>query len=98
MTKENPEQLDTIVTALRTQRGLQVAYHGRNGLRSRTLLPLGLVVKAGRWYLAAQPPGGSPRTYRVSRIGSAELRRSEERRVGRGSETTLLTAVICEET
>lgn len=71
--KENPEQLDTIVTALRAQRGLQVAYHGRNGMRSRTLLPLGLVVKAGRWYLAAQPPGGLPRTYRVSRIASAEL-------------------------
>ncbi|MCU4296952.1 WYL domain-containing protein [Brevibacterium permense] len=74
MAEENPEQLDTIVTALRTQRGLQVTYRGRNGLRSRALLPLGLVVKAGRWYLAAQPPGGSPRTYRVSRIGSAELR------------------------
>lgn len=74
MAKENPEQLHTIVTALRTQRGLQVAYRGRIGLRSRTLLPLGLVVKAGRWYLAAQPPGGGPRIYRVSRIGSAELR------------------------
>lgn len=74
MAKEDPEQLDTIVTALRTQRGLQITYRGRNGLRSRTLLPLGLVIKAGRWYLAAQPPGGRPRTYRVSRIGSAELR------------------------
>src|SRR5699024_1436940 len=39
MTKENPEQLDTIVTALRTQRGLQVAYHGRNGLRSLRCTP-----------------------------------------------------------
>lgn len=38
----------------------------------RTLIPLGLVVKAGRWYLAAQAPGGSPRTYRVARIRSAE--------------------------
>lgn len=48
MAKEDPEQLDTIVTALRTQRGLQITYRGRNGLRSRTLLPLGLVIKAGR--------------------------------------------------
>src|SRR5699024_10402776 len=32
----------------------------------------GLVVKARCWYLAAQAPGGSPRTYRVARIRSAE--------------------------
>ncbi|WP_169252258.1 WYL domain-containing protein [Brevibacterium sp. 'Marine'] len=74
MAQESPEQLDTVAAALRSQRGLQITYRGRKGRRLRTLLPLGLVVKAGRWYLAAQPPGGSPRTYRVSRIVSAEVR------------------------
>lgn len=34
---------------------------------------MGLVVKAGRWYLAAQTPGGRPRTYRVSRITEIRL-------------------------
>jgi predicted DNA-binding transcriptional regulator YafY len=36
----------------------------------RTLHPLGIVFKAGRWYLVATAPDdpGEPRTYRVSRI------------------------------
>jgi predicted DNA-binding transcriptional regulator YafY len=37
----------------------------------RTLEPLGLILKAGNWYLAAHAPTGREpgvRTYRVSRI------------------------------
>ncbi|MCX5202678.1 transcriptional regulator [Streptomyces sp. NBC_00237] len=35
----------------------------------RTVQPLGMVCKAGAWYLVARPDdGGSPRTYRVGRI------------------------------
>ena len=33
------------------------------------LEPLGLVLKAGVWYLAARPTDGEPRVYRVSRFG-----------------------------
>jgi len=36
----------------------------------QTLEPLGLVLKAGVWYLAARPPGEAPRIYRLSRFGS----------------------------
>ncbi|GLZ38669.1 transcriptional regulator [Actinokineospora sp. NBRC 105648] len=39
----------------------------------RVLQPLGLVLKAGTWYLAAQTPGGSPRTYRVASIQAISL-------------------------
>lgn len=74
MTKESPEQLAQVASALRAQTGLRIVYL-RRGVRSvRTLVPLGLVVKAGRWYLVAQAPGGIPRTYRVSRIAEASPR------------------------
>lgn len=53
---------------------LQFGYAARTGSRLRTAIPLGLVVKAGRWYLIAQPPGGRPRTYRVSRMTAIALR------------------------
>lgn len=72
MAKEDPPALSTIAGALRSARGLSIDYERRGRRRTRTLIPLGLVVKAGRWYLAAQAPGGSPRTYRVARIRSAE--------------------------
>ncbi|WP_137824086.1 WYL domain-containing protein [Brevibacterium sp. 2SA] len=68
-----PPALDTVATALRRRRGLRFAYPRAAGTRLRRVIPLGLVVKAGRWYLVAQPPGGAPRTYRVSRITDARL-------------------------
>ncbi len=74
VTKERPGELATIAEAMRCGRGVRVTYQGRKGTRQRTLIPLGLVVKAGRWYLVGQPPGGRPRTYRVGRILAAQLR------------------------
>ncbi|WP_049567422.1 helix-turn-helix transcriptional regulator [Nonomuraea sp. SBT364] len=38
----------------------------------RLVHPYGLVLKGGSWYMVAAPPGGSPRTYRVSRVLTAE--------------------------
>lgn len=70
MAKENPQELTVIVRALRSQRGLRIEYTKSTGTRIRTVIPLGLVIKSGRWYLVAQPPGGTPRTYRVTRIVS----------------------------
>lgn len=70
MAKENPQELTAIVMALRSQRGLRIEYTKGAETKVRTVIPLGLVIKSGRWYLVAQPPGGTPRTYRVSRIAS----------------------------
>lgn len=66
--QEDLGALDPLVAALRSHRGIRIAYARTGGSVVRCLIPLGLAVKAGRWYLAAQPPGGSPRTYRVARI------------------------------
>ncbi|GAA3831647.1 YafY family protein [Brevibacterium ammoniilyticum] len=71
---EAPEALGTIVTALRTRRGLTFVYARGEATKRRSVIPLGLAVKAGRWYLIAQQPGGLPRTYRVSRIDDIGLR------------------------
>ncbi|EKU49723.1 MULTISPECIES: helix-turn-helix transcriptional regulator [Brevibacterium] len=66
--KEDLRALEPLVTALRTRRGVRIVYTRSGESVVRCLIPLGLAVKAGRWYLVAQPPGGSPRTYRVARI------------------------------
>jgi len=46
---------------------LDVRYRRAEGAVERQLQPLGLVLKAGVWYLVAQV-GDQPRTYRVSNI------------------------------
>jgi len=59
--------LPAIAHAVWDERCLDVRYQGRTGTAIHKLQPLGLVLKAGIWYLVA---GGSdrPRTYRVSNI------------------------------
>ncbi|WP_274555712.1 helix-turn-helix transcriptional regulator [Streptomyces spiramyceticus] len=49
------------------QRKLRVHYRAWRGDVHRELAPLGVVLKGGNWYLAADA-GGSVRTYRVSRM------------------------------
>lgn len=50
---------------------IRVRYESWNGIADRTLAPLGLVLKAGTWYLVAI--GSSvPRTYRVDAIRAIE--------------------------
>jgi predicted DNA-binding transcriptional regulator YafY len=46
---------------------VQIGYHRGDKTVDRILEPLGLVLKAGVWYLVAQADG-QPRTYRVSRV------------------------------
>jgi predicted DNA-binding transcriptional regulator YafY len=73
-----PPYLATIAEAVWTQRRLDVRYERANRhVGERRLDPLGLVLKAGTWYLVAVPTpadGRGPRTYRVSRVHAAAIR------------------------
>ena len=68
-----PPMLALIADAVWAQRRIRVRYErtGRTVVE-RLLEPLGVVLKAGTWYLVANADGSrSPRTYRVSRIHEA---------------------------
>ena len=64
-----------IADAVWTQHRLQVRYERANRtVVDRVLEPLGLVLKAGVWYLvAACRAGSAPRTYRLSRVHAAAV-------------------------
>jgi predicted DNA-binding transcriptional regulator YafY len=69
--------LRDLARALRSRRRVAVRYRphdGSDGADPRVVGPLGLVNKAGLWYLVALP-AGSPgaRVYRVARIASARV-------------------------
>jgi predicted DNA-binding transcriptional regulator YafY len=64
---DNPRHLAAIATAVWEQRMVTIRYGASDEERERTLYPLGLVLKAGIWYLVALS-GTEPRTYRASRI------------------------------
>jgi predicted DNA-binding transcriptional regulator YafY len=68
-TEELPH-LETVADALWADRSLVVRYDRRGEVVERRLDPLGLVLKAGTWYLVARH-GSDIRTYRVSRIVDA---------------------------
>lgn len=63
--------LATIADALWHDRRLLVRYRRTDKVVERVLDPLGLVLKAGTWYLVARS-GSTPRSYRVGRIVAAE--------------------------
>ncbi len=71
-----PPCLATVAEAVWSQRRLDVRYERSNrSVGDRLLDPLGLVLKAGVWYLVAQADDGrGPRTYRVSRVHAAAVR------------------------
>lgn len=77
---EEVTHLATAASAVADSRRLRIRY-GRPGREvDRLLEPLGLVVKAGVWYLVAHPvPGDTPRTYRVGRIVAATQEEEFER-------------------
>jgi predicted DNA-binding transcriptional regulator YafY len=66
--------LDVVQQAVWADRQIKVAYRhaGANAAPSQVLHPLGLVVKAGMWYLIAARRGRR-RLYRVDRIEAAEV-------------------------
>jgi predicted DNA-binding transcriptional regulator YafY len=72
-----PPFLATIAEAAWLGRRVEVRYERANRVvGDRVLEPLGLVLKAGTWYLVARPhpdDGRGPRTYRVSRVHAAAM-------------------------
>ncbi|HZJ67815.1 MAG TPA: HTH domain-containing protein, partial [Kofleriaceae bacterium] len=78
------QHLRALADAVWADRWIAVRYESWEGLVERELEPLGLVIKAGEWYLAALPRGGrparsgrkapTPRTYRVSNLRELAVR------------------------
>ncbi len=62
--------LPTVAAAVWNARQLSIRYESWKATTSRTVRPLGLVLKAGAWYLVAAVDD-APRTYRVSNVLSA---------------------------
>ncbi|SMC60126.1 Predicted DNA-binding transcriptional regulator YafY, contains an HTH and WYL domains [Kibdelosporangium aridum] len=67
--EEEAEHLADVARAVWEQQQIRITYGERKV--ERVLDPLGLVLKAGVWYLVARVEG-SVRTYRVSRIATVE--------------------------
>ncbi|MEU5409016.1 helix-turn-helix transcriptional regulator [Nocardia asteroides] len=63
--------LATVADALWRDRRLAISYRRRDRTVDRTIDPLGLVMKAGTWYLVARE-GADLRSYRAGRIVTAE--------------------------
>ena len=76
-----PAHLGPVATAVWEGRRLEVVYrhYDSDEEAKRVLDPLGLVLKAGVWYLVASRDGES-RTYRISRIRSARVLDEESSR------------------
>ncbi|GHF53558.1 putative DNA-binding transcriptional regulator YafY [Amycolatopsis bartoniae] len=71
--EEDAGHLAAVARAVWEQRRTAVTYRRHDGPVERLLEPLGLVLKAGVWYLVARTEG-TTRTYRVSRLSRVELR------------------------
>lgn len=71
------DHLETVADSVWSGRRLDVRYRRSDREVRRRLDPLGLVCKAGAWYLVAGTATGDIRTYRVDRITAATSR--EER-------------------
>lgn len=71
---EAVEHMGVLAEAAFAHRRLRVRYRrGNDTIVGRTLDPLGLVLKAGVWYLVASTSSEGRRTYRASRILEAEV-------------------------
>lgn len=69
-TQDSLPALATIAQGVWEERLVRMVYRGPDGLVERQVEPLGLVLKAGIWYVVARR-AGALRTYRVSRIVEA---------------------------
>ncbi|RTL65487.1 MAG: WYL domain-containing transcriptional regulator [Pseudonocardiaceae bacterium] len=70
-TPAEPPHLATLAQAVWAQKRVRIGYERGSGTVERVVEPLGLVLKAGVWYLVAGV-NGDPRTYRASRVVDAE--------------------------
>lgn len=65
------DHLAPVAAAVWAESRLKITYESWTDLGERLVDPLGLVLKAGTWYLVARS-GGKARTYRVSNIRAVE--------------------------
>jgi predicted DNA-binding transcriptional regulator YafY len=66
---ETPEHLRAVAEAVWNARRVAVRYESWRGQAERELEPLGLVMKAGTWYMAARASGQEAvRTYRLTAV------------------------------
>ncbi len=75
---ERADLLPSVADAVWTARRLHIRYESWNDVVDRQIEPLGLVMKAGIWYVIAAV-GGTPRTYRLSNILALEPGETFER-------------------
>lgn len=71
--------LATVAAAVWDERQLTIRYESWKAKAKRTVNPLGLVLKAGAWYLVASVDD-QPRTYRISNISEVEALQVRSRR------------------
>ncbi len=67
-----PAALRTLAEAVWSDRQVQLTYESWKGVVRRAISPLGLVMKAGAWYLAGAT-GASTRIYKVAAINALEI-------------------------
>ncbi|MET0532992.1 MAG: YafY family protein [Steroidobacter sp.] len=77
---EKPEMLPALANAVWRERRIVVRYNSWSGESVKDLAPLGIVLKAGVWYLVALGKRGAPATYRVSSIRSLDMTEVEFKR------------------
>ena len=70
---EHAEVLPSLALAVWNSRRIRVRYDAWAGVVDRELEPLGVVLKAGVWYLVASVAGSAARTYRVSQMQTLAL-------------------------
>jgi predicted DNA-binding transcriptional regulator YafY len=70
---ERPDILPALAAAAWDQRRIRVDYESWTGRSAVELDPLGIVLKAGIWYVVATRKGKEPATYRVSAIHHLEV-------------------------
>ncbi len=72
-TADRPEHLNAVAQAAWTDRRLRIRYESWKDVADRVIEPLGLVQKAGEWYVVART-NKQMRTYRLSGIRQLEVR------------------------